>query len=32
MRKQWDTEKKLYTLCILTEDIPGILKIGRAHV
>ena len=26
MRKQWDTEKKLYTLCILTEDTPGILS------
>ena len=26
MRKQWDTEKKLYTLCVLTEDTPGILS------
>ena len=26
MRKQWDTTKKLYTLCILTEDTPGILS------
>ena len=26
MRKQWGTEKKLYTLCILTEDTPGILS------
>ena len=26
MRKQWDTAKKLYTLCILTEDTPGILS------
>ena len=26
MRKQWDTARKLYTLCILTEDTPGILS------
>ena len=26
MKKQWNTERKLYTLCILVEDIPGILS------
>ena len=26
MRRQWDTTKKLYTLCVLTEDTPGILS------
>ena len=26
MKQQWNTERKLYTLCILVEDIPGILS------
>lgn len=26
MKKQLDTERKLYTLCILVEDVPGVLS------
>jgi len=26
VKQQWNTERKLYTLCILVEDIPGILS------
>ena len=26
MRRQLDTERKLYTLCILVEDVPGVLS------
>ena len=26
MKRQLDTERKLYTLCILVRDIPGVLS------
>ena len=26
MKREFDTQKKLYTLCILVQDIPGVLS------
>ena len=32
MKKTFDTEKKLYTLSLLVQDIPGVLSLSLIHI